>query len=1035
MSKNWIRINIIYFLRFLNSYLFREIENFLKSSSKFFVFLHKKDSERLKTKNNNEFEKKENLKINEIKNIIKKLGKKDLKKLKENSKIRDKTVSNFRNKNKKIISDFTKNVLGMNNSCEKRATKKISFTCRNTNQKVFKNKFNISKLKKIVKIKNTVLKSNLEISNNFEKYENFIIKIKKAIDLLKNKRYKKITDFEYHQKFLQEKLDHFEEDNNFLKGQLSKKDENIKYFKNEFSKFHKLILKGNHSEFLNKKKKNIKLVPIINQKKYFSKLVQTKFDKGNNFVFNTKEKNCILNIKECFDKILQYGNNNKLNNYDIDNKNNIFENRKSIKKKSIFAKNYNISFYDVKKCLKKKYEIGNNFNILFKEKKNDIINLNQIEENYNIKYFVKSISTKKNFYIQNLFYLFLQKKINSDNIIKKNYITTYKKKINFLQKEKNFIYLQKKIIRKINLTKNFEFTNNLINDNILYEINKSNKFFYKKNITSKKISDNYNLMVSFKNYENDENKNNYKKNIYEMKKDKNYSILFHKKITNNFDIINFGTILLKKNNKSLLKNQNQKTFFKSSEKLEKKTLETKKFVIFINLLKKKNKVLNFNFNLFKNNKTIKEELKTINFGIYLKKSLNKKNSDLKKYNIFKNIKKNKELSLKIYNYFTKQKILKKNNLKIKQSLNYLQKRTIIEIDNKNTLEENNKKELSLKNYNYFTKQKILKKNHYQIKQSLNYLQKRTTIKIDTKNTLEENNKITKKSDFIKKYSKTKNKLNQLVCVYRLNDKKQNKIILDLTTKLNNKKDNPGKLQMMKELIKKMEIEMDFLTKKLDKINEKINPEDYNYELENKNKKLCLVIKNLQEKLKKSNKKKNKITKKIFYYEENISVTNKFLEYILMNFFRFDYKKIEKLHSYDTLTCYQENLEVVLSLLEKCFLDLNKEKSKFKNLDTEIIEDNIKINFVIIDYLKKTLKMKNQIENLNKEKINFNKIISTVTDFGFEKEQIKSSFVKFFYFIRVKKFKELQIVSKVILDLLDLDNDEKNEILEILLNLL
>ena len=265
-----IRINIIYFLRFLKRYLFKEIENFLKSTNKFFVFFKKKDKNRIKTLIKDDFEKKDNKKIDSIKNIIKKFGKNDLKKFKEKkNKIRDKTVSNFRFKNNKGIYDFAKNILEINNSCEKRTTQKISFSCRNSKKKnIIKIKSKNDKfikeskfldIEKIMNLKNSIFKTNTQIKNNFQKYENFIYKLKKAIDLLKNNKCSKIKNFEYKSKFLKEKLLHFEEDNNFLKDQLLKKENNLKFFKNEFSKFHKLILnKKNQKEVFrnnNQKKK------------------------------------------------------------------------------------------------------------------------------------------------------------------------------------------------------------------------------------------------------------------------------------------------------------------------------------------------------------------------------------------------------------------------------------------------------------------------------------------------------------------------------------------------------------------------------------------------------------------------------------------------------------------------------------------------------------------------------------------------------------------------------------------------------------
>ena len=868
------------------------------------------------------------------------------------------------------------------------------------------------------------------------------------------------------------------------------------------------------------------------QKKFFSKLVQTNYIKGNSD-FKTNEKNIKFNIKECFDQVLQsnYKNQNYRNTKILRNeKNYFFSNFHVIEK--IILENKKNNFYKIKnglqKNLKLKIEIKNNFNYLLNQKKRMLLNNKEIEKNYDFQNIKNSI--KNNFEIINPYYIFQREKIIFKNSIKKNYNISITKKIKKFNREKNYLFLNRKINRNKSLKQNYIFSQNLKNIKLILQIKRTNKFVHKKSNNLNLISKSFNLLINKKN--NLKNirdsrdkikilipiKKNFEKNYFseiaekkielndflftiikirskknEITKNskKNYFII-NKKGLKNFYIKNFGTIFLNEKKESLFNLQNLELFFRVSKKNENNFLKTQKFFILKNLLKNKNILSKYDFNLFENIKKNRNELKISNFNFFINKSNNQISFDIQICNIFTNFKNNNEFSLKDFNYFSKEKIFKDINLQIKKmkilqqkkikNHNIKKKSEIPEIEEinennsnniktkkqiekiseaenpkKNNEFENKNKSINSKNSNELaiTNSKTNSKNKNELNNTskntneLNNTSRQTNSKntnyFDSINKNSELKKIKKnnskkiedpkKIDYVKKYTKTKNKLCQLTCVYRLNDKKHNNKIFELTTKLNNQKDNPGKLQMMKELIKKMEIEMDFLTRKLEKILSKIDVKDYNSELENKNKKLFLVIKNLQEKLKYSNVKLKKVSKKKKYCEENLCFTNKFLEYVLMNFFKFDYKKIDDLYCFDSFSEYKENLKVVMNLLEKCFLELNKEKSKFQNLESESAKDNLKINFVIIDYLKKNLRMKNKMKDLSQEKSNFEDVMETVTNFGFEKEQIKSSFLKFFYFIKIKKFKELQMVSKVILDLLDLDNEEKNEILETLLNLL
>jgi hypothetical protein len=210
---------------------------------------------------------------------------------------------------------------------------------------------------------------------------------------------------------------------------------------------------------------------------------------------------------------------------------------------------------------------------------------------------------------------------------------------------------------------------------------------------------------------------------------------------------------------------------------------------------------------------------------------------------------------------------------------------------------------------------------------------------------------------------------------------------------------------------------------------------FNADLENNQKKMIFVVKNLQDKLKKCNKKIIQLDQNVKFNESKFNLSMKLLEYILLNFFKFDYKEIQQIHLQNSLQIFEMNLKSIFVLIEKALFEIQKEIAQNKENTCSQKKESFQINFLINAYIKKNIIFKNEIENLKKDQKIKNEVLDKISDFLLEKEQIKSSFMRFFEFLKEKKFRELQIVCKVILDVLEVDVQAKNQILEILVNLL
>jgi hypothetical protein len=224
-----------YFSRFLKSYLFREIENFLLSFGKIFSLLkkngHGEKKRKKKVVRDENLINGEKIKKFGIDEVIKKMEKKNLQK-REIFKIdnqRDKTVSNF--KNKKTFLEYSKNLFNVN-SCDKKKTQKIHF-----NQfKFTEQKDKFTKLEKLFKLEKKMENSRLYIEKNFLFYEKFCEKTKNDFLLLKKKYNLKIRQKEAIIRKLNQKINLFEQENNFIKKSLFEKEENLVFKKKEILK-------------------------------------------------------------------------------------------------------------------------------------------------------------------------------------------------------------------------------------------------------------------------------------------------------------------------------------------------------------------------------------------------------------------------------------------------------------------------------------------------------------------------------------------------------------------------------------------------------------------------------------------------------------------------------------------------------------------------------------------------------------------------------------------------------------------------------